>query len=362
MSKAAPLPPGATIGILGGGQLGRLLSQAAASLGFRTHILCPDEKSPAGEVASDWTRADYTDAAAVKTFVSSVDVVTYEFENVPVACADLVIEAGGLLRPGKRALEVAQDRLTEKRFCKDLGIETAPFMPVANAEAASFALNVTGIPAIMKTRRLGYDGKGQQVIHEESEAATAWRSLQGAPGIMEGFVPFEREISVILARSELGVVTYDSPENVHKDGILRVSSVPGNINTDIQAEAKEVATRIAEELDYIGVLAVEFFVEKSGLLRVNEMAPRVHNSGHWTSDACYMGQFEAHIRAICGWPFGSTARHSDARMENLIGEEAANWSAFAAQDKARLTLYGKKQMRPGRKMGHVTYLSDRKDS
>ncbi|WP_306252821.1 5-(carboxyamino)imidazole ribonucleotide synthase [Parvularcula sp. IMCC14364] len=360
MSKSAPLPPGSTIGILGGGQLGRMLSQAATSLGFRTHILCPDEKCPAGEVATDWTHADYTDAAAIEQFVAAVDVVTYEFENVPVACADMVLEAGGLLRPGKRALEVAQDRLTEKRFCKDLGIETAPFMPVANAEAASFALNVTGIPAIMKTRRLGYDGKGQQVIHEESEATTAWQSLQGAPGIMEGFVPFEREISIILARSTLGHVTYDPPENVHKDGILRVSSVPGSITAEVQDRAKEIATQIAQELDYIGVLAVEFFVEKSGLLRVNEMAPRVHNSGHWTADACYMGQFEAHIRAICGWPFGSTARHSDARMENLIGEDAADWSAHAAQDKAKLTLYGKKEMRPGRKMGHVTYLSARR--
>lgn len=353
-----PLAPGSTIGILGGGQLGRMLAAAAAKLGFATHILCPDEKAPAAAVAGQWTRADYLDEAAIRAFVEDVDVITYEFENVPAACADLVTGAGGRLAPGKQALEVAQDRLSEKQFLKGLGIETAPFMPVASDEAVGFALHVTGLPAILKTRRFGYDGKGQQVVHDEDEALAAWQALSGTPAILEGFVPFEREISVILARGHDGSQTvFEPPENAHRDGILRTSTVPARISGETRAAAIAIAETIAGALDYVGVLSVEFFVEKSGGLRVNEIAPRVHNSGHWTVEACRMSQFEAHIRAVCGWPLGDPGRHSNAVMENLIGEDAADWAALAGRENAALTLYGKKEMRPGRKMGHVTVVS-----
>ncbi len=360
-TESAPLPPGSTIGILGGGQLGRMLSQAATRLGFKTHIYCPDEKSPAGEVASKWTRADYMDFEAVAKFTMAVDVVTYEWENIPVECADAVTEAGGDLFPGRRALEVAQDRLSEKRYLKSLAIDTAPFMPVASDEALGMAINVAGLPAILKTRRFGYDGKGQSVIHDEDDASIAWEAMDGTPAIMEGFVPFEREISVILARSAYETCLYDPAENEHRDGVLRRSTVPASISKSVCDEAGFIACKIAEDLDYIGVLAVEFFVENSGHLRVNEIAPRVHNSGHWTIEACRMSQFEAHIRAIAGWPLGTTKRHSDAMMQNLIGEEATHWLDHVKNSDASLTLYGKKVKREGRKMGHVTYLKPRSD-
>jgi 5-(carboxyamino)imidazole ribonucleotide synthase len=357
MAEANALEPGSAIGILGGGQLGRMLAVAAAKLGFKVHIYCPDEKSPAADVAVSWTKAPYEDEDALARFADAVDVITYEFENVPVATAQFLEGTDTPVRPGSRALEVAQDRLTEKRFMKSLGIETAPFMPVASEEALGLAMNVTGLPAILKTRRMGYDGKGQAVVHDEAEALPGWESMARAQAIMEGFVPFEREISVIAVRGVGGLMAaYDPAENLHKDGILRTSTVPAAAEDDVLTAAIETAEAILQELDYVGVLAVEFFVEKSGVLRVNEIAPRVHNSGHWTVEACGVSQFENHIRAICGWPLGATARHHDCEMENLIGDDAARWHEISGTADAYLTLYGKKEMRPGRKMGHVTRL------
>ncbi|NHK26730.1 5-(carboxyamino)imidazole ribonucleotide synthase [Parvularcula flava] len=359
-TTSAPLPPGSTIGILGGGQLGRMLAVAAAKLGFHVHIYCPDEKSPAAEVARDFTKAGYDDDAALERFAASVDVVTYEFENVPASAAEAIARTGTPLRPGARALEVSQDRLTEKKFLKDLGIDTAPFMPVASEAALGVATEVTGIPAILKTRRFGYDGKGQAVIHDEDEVAEAYASLKGAPAIMEGFVPFEREISVIAARELNGtMMAYDPAENVHRDGILRTSTVPAEISEETWDRATDIACDILTELDYVGVIGVEFFVEKSGHLRVNEMAPRVHNSGHWTVEACHVSQFEQHIRAIAGWSLADPVRHSDCVMENLIGKDVDDWQTIGSERDAYLTLYGKKEARNGRKMGHVTRLKPR---
>lgn len=359
-NSAAPLPPGSTIGILGGGQLGRMLAVAAAKLGFRVHVYCPDPKSPAAVVAAEFTQADYDDDAALRAFAEAVDVVTYEFENVPAETAKAVTDTGTPLHPNARALEVAQDRLTEKKFLKELHIETAPFMPVASEAALGVAMEVTGLPAILKTRRFGYDGKGQAVIHDADEVAQAYASLNGAPAIMEGFVPFEREISVIAARSTDGTIAaYDPAENDHEDGILRRSTVPARADKETLIAAADTAAAILTALDYVGVIGVEFFVEKSGVLRVNEIAPRVHNSGHWTVETCHVSQFEQHIRAICGWPLGPTLRHSDCVMENLLGPDVDNWQEISAEKSAHLTLYGKREARPGRKMGHVTRLSEK---
>jgi len=361
-SSSGPLPPGSTVGILGGGQLGRMLALAAARLGMRCHIYCPDPDSPAFEVAAARSVAAYADRAALAAFAAAVDVVTYEFENVEVAAAE-VLQTEVAVRPGPRALQVSQDRVTEKAFLRDLGIGTAPFAAVTDAAALQAAIAEIGVPAVLKTRRFGYDGKGQVVIRADAEAGALYAAIGGQPAILEGFVPFAREVSVMAVRGTDGqVLTYDPAENVHRGGILRTSTVPARIARATADEAARIAALILNELDYVGAIGVEFFLVGEGegeQLLVNEIAPRVHNSGHWTEDACHVSQFENHIRAVAGWPLGATRRYCDAVMTNLIGADADGWHELAADPEARLHLYGKRESRPGRKMGHVNRLVPR---
>lgn len=347
-----PLAPGATIGILGGGQLGRMLSLAAARLGLKCHIYDPSPEAPAAQVAAAHTVAAYDDLTALAAFGAAVDVVTYEFENIPTAALD-ALEAHAPIRPGRRALEVSQDRLTEKTFLSDLGLETAPFADIPDLPALETALAGIGAPAVLKTRRFGYDGKGQARIKAPAEAAAALASLEGAPAILEGWVGFEREISVIAARGLDGsVACFDPGENVHRDGILHTTTVPARISASARTDAVLLASRILAALDYVGVLGVELFVTPQGLV-VNEIAPRVHNSGHWTQTGCSICQFEQHIRAVAGWPLGNGIRHSDVEMLNLIGDEVERAHEIAGDGVSALHLYGKGAARPGRKMGHV---------
>ncbi len=358
MSDAAPLPPGSTIGILGGGQLGRMLAVAAARLGLRARIYAPEDACPAADVSAGRVRAAYDDAEALAAFAASVDVVTYEFENVPARTVEILAPLVPV-RPGAKALAVSQDRLAEKSFLNGIGLMTAPFAQVDAIGDLTAALARLGTPAILKTRRLGYDGKGQARIERAEDAQAALDALNGAPAILEGFVPFAREISVIGARGLDGAVAcYDAGENVHEDGILRSTTVPGAVSARLRAEAALAAGRILNALDYVGVIGVELFETPAGLV-VNEFAPRVHNTGHWTIEACVIDQFQQHVRAVCGWPIGDGARHSDAVMTNLIGDAAKDWLAIAADPGAGLHLYGKGEARPGRKMGHVTRLTPR---
>ncbi|MBI2718930.1 MAG: 5-(carboxyamino)imidazole ribonucleotide synthase [Rhizobiales bacterium] len=358
MRLQRPLPPGSTIGILGSGQLGRMTALAAARLGLGCHIYAPERNSPAFQVAAAHTVSTYDDLAALARFARTVDVVTYEFENVPAATAAF-FEGKVALAPGARALAVAQDRVDEKSFIASLGITVAPFAAVTDEENLAMAVAKLGRPAILKTRRLGYDGKGQVKIDTATDLAAAFAAIGKAPAILEGYVSFDKEISVIAARGWDGeVAVYDVPENVHRHHILHTSTVPARISAAITEEARELGRRIAAALDYVGVIGVEMFVGAQGLL-VNEFAPRVHNSGHWTMDACLVSQFEQHVRAICGWPLGDPSRHSDAVMTNLLGDDAALWARLAAEPYAGLHLYGKTEARPGRKMGHINRLTPR---
>lgn len=351
------LKPGARIGILGGGQLGRMLALDAARLGFDVHIFTPEDNSPAARVAAACTVAPYDDVDAVARFAAGVDVVTYEFENVPVETAKAAAQHAPL-RPGVKALEVCQDRVTEKRFVNDAGIETTPWLAVASVQEAAGAVAALGVPSILKTRRLGYDGKGQQVIRDAGEAAAAFDALGGVPCILEAFAPFTREVSVVAARSADGqVAAYPLAENRHEGGILRTSIAPAPGADALAGEALRIASAILQGLDYVGVLAVELFVLEDGRLWVNEIAPRVHNTGHWTMDACAVSQFEQHVRAVAGWPLGNPAAHSAARMDNLIGDDVMRWQALASEPGVCLHLYGKGDAREGRKMGHVNRLS-----
>ncbi|MEQ8282470.1 MAG: 5-(carboxyamino)imidazole ribonucleotide synthase [Parvibaculum sp.] len=352
----AAIAPGGRIGILGGGQLGRMLAMAAAELGHKCHIYCPDDEVPAADVAAALTRAAYDDAAALARFADSVDVVTYEFENVPAETAR-ILSAHAPVRPGALALATAQDRLTEKNFLKQRGIATAPFADVADTDDLAKALAAIGTPAVLKTRRMGYDGKGQAKILSAKAAGAAWAAIGKLPAILEGFIDFEREISVVVARGQDGeVAAYDPVENLHANHILDRTYAPAALTPALADEARAIAAKIVSELDYVGVMGVEMFVGRGDKLLVNEIAPRVHNSGHWTMDACAVSQFEQHIRAICGWPLGDPARHADAVMTNLIGADAGEWTALAAEPGAKLHLYGKAEARPGRKMGHVNRL------
>jgi 5-(carboxyamino)imidazole ribonucleotide synthase len=362
MTRDSVLRPGATIGILGGGQLGRMLATAAAELGFRCHVFCPDGESPAFDVAAARTVAAYENESALAAFAGSVDVVTYEFENVPAATADFLGEQVDVL-PGPRALAVSQDRLSEKELMQSLGIPVAPFAAVDDLAGLEAALERLGRPSILKTRRFGYDGKGQVAIRKDDDAAAAFEAIAGKPAVLEGFVTFTREVSALVVRGRTGeTAVYDIVENIHRNHILATSTVPARLAEATAEAARAIAAQVAEALDYVGLLAVEMFVvEEEGAERliVNEIAPRVHNSGHWTQDGCLVSQFENHIRAIAGWPLGSTARHSDAVMTNLIGDETDAWQSLAAEPGARLHLYGKAESRPGRKMGHVNRLSPR---
>jgi 5-(carboxyamino)imidazole ribonucleotide synthase len=349
--------PGATIGILGGGQLGRMIAVAAAQLGYRTHIYAPESSGPAADVSPLWTRGDYADSQALARFAGAVDLITFEFENVPQETVALLAGLGHV-RPNARALGIAQDRLSEKRFVTDLGGRTAPFAPVESLADLERAIGQIGTPAILKTSRMGYDGKGQVRIMPGDDAAAAWAAMDGAPCILEGFVAFDAEFSVILARGEDGAVRFwDSPANVHEHGILATSTVPaGGIVAAQEAEARAMAARVADALDYVGVLALEFFAGADGPV-FNEMAPRVHNSGHWTIEGALTSQFENHVRAICGLPLGDTALAARrVEMRNLIGADAADWRAILSDPANHLHLYGKHEARPGRKMGHVTRL------
>ena len=352
------LAPGAIIGILGGGQLGRMLALAAARLGLRTHVYCPDPDSPAFEVASASTVAAYEDEAALQAFAAGVEVVTYEFENVPARTAE-VLAALRPVRPDAAALAASQDRLVEKQFLASLGIATAPFVAVDTAGGLPRAVAQLGRPSILKTRRFGYDGKGQTTIKDGSDIAAAFRSLGGGACILEGVVPFTKEVSVVCARGLDGTfAAFDVCENAHRNHILHRTLAPASIAPATAAEAVSIARRIADALAYVGVLAVEFFVvaEAGGeSLAVNEIAPRVHNSGHWTEVGAVTSQFEQHVRAICGWPLGATSRHgTHVEMENLIGADAGDWAALLARPGISLHLYGKEEVRPGRKMGHWT--------
>jgi 5-(carboxyamino)imidazole ribonucleotide synthase len=346
------LAPGAVIGILGGGQLGRMLSVAAARLGFRCHIFEPGAAPPAGHVAEKLVTAAYDDEAALRAFAEGVDVITYEFENIPTAALDL-LEAAKPIRPNRRALAVSQDRMVEKAFLNDLGLRTAPFAAVDDAVDLAEAIAEIGCPAILKTRRFGYDGKGQARLKSASDAEAALADMAGAPAILEGFVDFSAEISVIAARGLTGeVACFDPGENVHKSGILHTTTVPARLPEALRTDAVLIAAKILNALDYVGVMGVELFVSKAGLV-VNEIAPRVHNSGHWTQAGCTVDQFEQHIRAVAGWPLGNGARYADVQMLNLIGDDVEKLQDYAKEPRTQIHLYGKAEAKPGRKMGHV---------
>lgn len=354
------LKAGDTIGILGGGQLGRMLALAAARLGFKCHVYSPDPDSPAFDVVQNATCAEYADVEALELFAADVDVITYEFENVPAATA-MVLAARRPVLPSRKILETTQDRLIEKDFVASLGVGTAAYADIPNPDALQAAVKRIGLPAVLKTRRFGYDGKGQAMLRSEDDVARAWDDLGTKAAILEGFVPFEREVSVIAARSRDGrVECFDITENDHRDHILRVSRAPAAIPDSLADEARRIAGRIAEALDYVGVLAVEMFVVpgKTGpQLLVNEIAPRVHNSGHWTLDGASVSQFEQHIRAIAGWPLGRPVRlGSQVTMTNLIGDDVLDYERWLTTPGAMLHLYGKRRTRPGRKMGHVTQI------
>lgn len=347
-----------TVGILGGGQLGRMLSVAASRLGLKTHIFEPSANPPAAHVADALTTASYDDVAALQAFAKSVDVITYEFENIPTSALD-VLEALRPIHPGRQALATSQDRLTEKNFLQSLGLQTAPFATVDNAADLDAAIASIGTPAILKTRTMGYDGKGQARIMSANDAPQAIADMAGAPALLEGFVNFSHEVSIIGARSADGAVAcFDPGENVHVNGILRTTTVPAKLTPSQRTDAVLIAARILNELNYVGVMGVELFVTPQGLI-VNEIAPRVHNSGHWTQNGCTIDQFEQHMRAVAGWPLGDGTRHSDVVMENLIGDDMDRVSDLA-KTTAALHLYGKADVKEGRKMGHVNHVKPSK--
>ncbi len=351
--------PGSTIGIIGGGQLGRMIAIAAAQLGYRCHVYAPEEEPPAAEVAARFTRGAFDDEEQLERFAGQVDVVTYEFENIAAGPLS-AINRHSPLHPPSRALEIAQDRLDEKNFILSLGGRPAPFAPVDDLPGLEAALVEIGTPAILKTRRLGYDGKGQIRITEPESASSAWDAVRGAPCVLERLIEFDAEFSILLCRSVDGDIRFwSSPRNIHRGGILETSLVPAGMLLQPAIEkAQDLAREVADELDYVGVLTLEFFAVGEDAL-FNEMAPRVHNSGHWTIEGALTSQFENHVRAICGLPLGTTGLTSNrVEMQNLIGEAVNAWPDLLADPQAHLHLYGKRQARPGRKMGHVTRLID----
>lgn len=351
-----PLPPGSTIGILGGGQLGRMLAIAAAEMGYHTHIYCPEKDCPAADVATHVTYAGYEDAPALKRFAESVDVVTYEFENIPAAGVTELSKHVPVY-PDVNVLTVCQHRVLEKQTVNKLGIATAPFYAANSLEALNEAIMETGLPVVVKTARMGYDGKGQHMLNEGCDVAAKWNALATNEAIVEGFVDFHMEISVIVARDAKGNTECYAPvQNIHKHHILSETIVPAPISPELSRKAQSMARTIAQGIGLVGLMAVEMFVTSKDELLVNELAPRPHNSGHWTIDASVTSQFAQTIRAICGLPLGSTQRLCDAKMVNLIGDEVNDWQKYLATPNAKLHLYGKKESRPGRKMGHVTFL------
>jgi 5-(carboxyamino)imidazole ribonucleotide synthase len=361
--RQQPLPPGSVIGILGGGQLGRMLALAAAKLGYRCHVFSPEADGPATLVTDRATIAAYDDGAALAAFAAAVDVITYEFENVPAAAAYAVARHAPI-RPTPDVLAICQDRIREKKFLTAVGAPTCRYRSLRSADDLVKALAELHPPAVLKSARFGYDGKGQVAIDAGTDPATAWAEMQGsagdATGILETRVAFTMEISVIVARADSGATAAFVPvQNIHEQHILKRTIAPAPIPAGLADDATVLAGRIAEAIDLVGVLAVEMFVTRDGRLLVNELAPRPHNSGHWTIDACFTSQFEQSVRAICGLPLGTPERHSDAVMENLLGDEVARWQDILAEPALHLHLYGKTEIRPGRKMGHVTRLTPR---
>lgn len=350
------LPPASTIGIVGGGQLGRMLVMAAAHMGYKTHVLCEDENSPASVVSTFTTVASYTDEAALRRFAEYVDVVTFEFENIPPTSLEL-LQATTTVHPSPTVLAICRHRVREKSMIRDCGIMTAPFIGVKSLNELKHAVEMMGTPCVLKTCEFGYDGKGQIKIESESECETAWNTLGSNDTILEGWMKFEREISVIVARDLAGNMRcYDPVENIHRNHILAQTNVPAIMPDEMAKNACNIATKLAEKLDLVGIMAVELFVMKDGSLLVNELAPRPHNSGHWTIEAAATSQFEQHIRAICGYALGDTTTLSPCTMLNLIGDEVLGWETYAKNPKAHLHIYGKAEIRAGRKMGHVTVL------
>ncbi len=355
------LPPNSTIGIFGGGQLGRMTAMAAARLGYKCHIYAPESDIPASQVSSATTRAPYDDATALEKFAHSVDVVTLEFENIPVEAVRRVA-AITPVHPGDGVLEICQDRSREKSFLNGIGIGTAPWAEVTDLSSLQAAEAKIGRPAVLKSARFGYDGKGQAGLREGDEAADVLASVGADSSILEGFVDFACEVSVMVARGQDGeIATWPAVENRHVNHILDTTIAPAEVSAEVAAKAEEIAHHIAAEVGLVGVMGVEMFVTRDEDVLVNEMAPRPHNSGHWTIDGCLTSQFEQLVRIVCGLPLGSTERHSNAVMKNLIGDEADAWPEILAEPGAYLHLYGKAETRPGRKMGHVTRLKPRTD-
>ena len=358
--EAQPLPPGSVIGIVGTGQLGRMLALAAADLGFRTHTFGPEEDPPAARVADAHTCAPYEDETALAAFAGKIDVATYEFENIP----PLTVRALGQhvsVRPDDAVLAVCQDRLAEKTFLQGLGLQVAPFAEVSRVSDGAAAAALVGGDGVMKTRRFGYDGKGQARLRPGDDPAVAFAACGGADCILEGWIAHDCELSQIAARDVMGEIAYyDLSRNEHEDGILRRAYAPAGQPRGVRSKARDLTAMVLESLDYVGVLTVEFFLSAEQGLIANEVAPRVHNSGHWTREACVTGQFEQHIRAVAGWPLGDPSRQLDAEMVNLIGEDADAWLDHAGEPGTHLTLYGKKEARPGRKMGHLVRTTPRR--
>ena len=352
------IAPGGTIGILGSGQLGRMLALAAAPLGYRCHVFSPEPGGPAAQVAAAETVADYDDHAALDTFGAAVDAVTVEFENVPAEALERLARRVPV-RPGARSLRVAQNRVAEKDFVRGLGLGTTPYAAIEVGTNNAAADERIGRPAVLKTQTLGYDGKGQVVLAADDDLVGAWRGTLGAqPAILEALAPIEREVSVVVTRGADGqLASFDPVENRHVNGILDVTLAPANVSPALAEAARDAAACIVHALEHVGVLCVELFVTTDGRLLVNEIAPRVHNSGHWTIEGCETSQFAQHVRAVCGLPLGSAARRANAAMKNLVGADVEHWRALAADPAAHLHLYGKAETRPGRKMGHVTWLS-----
>ncbi len=352
-----PLAPGSTIGILGGGQLGRMLSLAAARLGFDTAILTPDPESPAARVSAHAIQGAYDDPAALNALAELSDLVTFEFENVPAAALEHLADIGTPVAPDGRALAIAQDRLSEKTFLNSAGLSTVRFVPVNAADDIQTALETLGAPLLLKSRRGGYDGKGQAWVRSADDASGAWAAIGARPAIAEAAAPFVRECAVIGARGrDRELALYPLTQSEHEGGILRRTLAPASATQATLSQAREIAARLLQALDYVGVLGVELFELEDGALLVNEFAPRVHNTGHWTLDGCAVDQFEQHIRAVAGWPLGPTDALAPTEMLNLIGHEVEDWRRFAADPDARLWLYGKAQARAGRKMGHVNLM------
>ena len=349
-----PLPPGSTIGVLGGGQLGRMLAEAASRLGFDVAVLERDADSPAGRVAAKLFVAPYDDETALAALAGASDVVTYEFENVPAASLETLLRLGAEVAPGPKALAAAQDRVDEKSFLRAHGVATVEFAAASTPDEAAQAAAGLGAPCLMKTRREGYDGKGQRWVEHAADARGAFDALGGRPVILEAPADFVRELSVIAARGRDGaIVSYPLAENHHENGILRRTLAPAKVSRQLADQAERIAAKVLSGLDYVGVVGIELFELADGRLLVNEIAPRVHNTGHWTQDGCEVDQFEQHIRAVAGWPLAPARAIAQVEMLNLLGTEADAWPRFAAEPETRLHLYGKREAKPGRKMGHV---------